>query len=300
MKRLYLIALCVMLATGASAQQKQSKRKRNAAAYNKQNKENEKFLEKQFWLGLKAGGNLSKPRVETAYSVLSPTNYDASVTRKQYDSFRQMGSQATLELNFYYRGFSFSLQPTYQHSVFAYSNSYEWISLAGRPNDNVVLNYEQEQKVNHAVIPVTVKYEFVGHKIRPYLQAGFYSAILIDASKSVTVSGTDMASGGTNTFRNEPIMVGAKDLFAKNHWGLLGGAGFYYSLQNNVRLNLDIMYKYGMSNISSTKNRYGSDRLSGVNDAMDDLTLDNLSFSLGCLFPLRFLESGFKSLDRKK
>jgi hypothetical protein len=54
----------------------------------------------------------------------------------------------------------------------------------------------------------------------------------------------------------------------------------------------------GMSNISSTDNRYGSDRLSGVGDAMDDLTLDNISVSLGCLFPLRFLSSGFKSLDK--
>ncbi len=64
-----------------------------------------KYLEKQFWLGLKAGANLSKPHVETAYSVLSPTNYDASVTRKKYESFKQMGSQATLEITFYYRGF---------------------------------------------------------------------------------------------------------------------------------------------------------------------------------------------------
>ena len=77
----------------------------------------------------------------------------------------------------------------------------------------------------------------------------------------------------------------------------MGGAGVNYNLGNNVRLNLDVMYRYGMSNIVSTKNRYDSDRLSGVGDVMDDLTLDNLSISLGCLFPLRFLSSGFKTLD---
>ncbi len=162
-----------------------------------------------------------------------------------------------------------------------------------------MLNYKQEQRVDHAIIPFVIKYELVDYKIRPYLQAGFYSGMLINANKSVTVSGIDYASGGTNAFTNEPITIGAKDLFAKNHWGLIGGAGAYYSLPNNVRVNLDIMYRYGMSNISSAKNRYGGDRLSGVGDAMDDLTLDNLSFSLGCLFPLRFLESGFKSFDRK-
>jgi hypothetical protein len=57
------------------------------------------------------------------------------------------------------------------------------------------------------------------------------------------------------------------------------------------------MYKYGMSNISSTENRYESDRLAGVGDALDDITLDNLSVSLGVLFPLRFLSNSFKSLD---
>ena len=70
-----------------------------------------------------------------------------------------------------------------------------------------------------------------------------------------------------------------------------------YNFKNHVRLNLDVMYKLGMSNISSTENRYGSDRLAGVGDAMDDMKLDNLSVSLGCLFPLRFLQSSLQTLD---
>ena len=118
-------------------------------------------------------------------------------------------------------------------------------------------------------------------------------------SKEVSINGIDNAAGGVNEFKDESIIIGAKDLFAKNHWGLMGGAGLNYNLGNNVRLNLDVMYRYGMSNIVSTKNRYDSDRLSGVGDVMDDLTLDNLAFSVGCLFPLRFLSSGFKTLDLK-
>jgi hypothetical protein len=122
---------------------------------------------------------------------------------------------------------------------------------------------------------------------------------LLDAGKEVTMKGVDNAAGGENEFRDESINIGAKDLFAKTHWGLLGGLGLNYNLGNNVRLNLDVMYRYGMSNIVSTKNRYGSDRLSGVGDVMDDLSLDNLAVSVGCLFPLRFLSSGFKTLDMK-
>src|SRR5690606_38485592 len=111
----------------------------------------------------------------------------------------------------------------------------------------------------------------------------------------VTVSGVDYASGGEHKFENEPVIVGATDLFARYHWGAIAGGGVYFPL-GNVRLNLDVAYKIGMSNIASTANRYGSDRLSGVGDSLDDLTLDNIAISVGCLFPLRFLGSGFKSM----
>jgi len=294
MKRLTLLILCATLALAVTAQEK--KRKPSAYNQNKKTKEDEKFLEKQWWLGFKAGANLSKATVEKTYSVIAPTNYEPSTIGKDYDNFNLVGSQATLEVSFYYKRFLISFQPTYQHSRFAYSNSFVWESTAEQ-NNRVELNFKQEQKLDHAILPLILKYDIFGNRLRPYVQIGAYSAILINATKSLTASGIDNAAGGENEFRSETINVGAKDLFAKYHWGLLGGVGVNYNLGNNVRLNLDVIYKYGMSNISSTENRYGSDRLSGVGDAMDDLTLDNLSVSIGCLFPLRFLSSGFKTLD---
>jgi len=295
MKRLNLLLICLLLAFVAFGQEK----KRKTSPYTKQvkNKEDEKFLEKQWWLGFKAGANLSKTTVEKTYSIISPTNYEPSSIGKQYDNFNLIGSQATIEVSFYFKRFLLSFQPTYQHSRFAYSNSFVWSSDEVATN-RVELNFEQEQKLDHAILPLIVKYDVYGNKLRPYVQLGIYSAILINATKEVTSSGIDNAAGGENQFTNEPISVGAKDLFASSHWGLLGGIGMNYNLGNNVRLNLDILYKYGMSNITSTDNRYGSDRLAGVGDTMDDLTLDNVSVSLGCLFPMRFLSSGFKTLDQ--
>jgi hypothetical protein len=292
MKRLYFVVLCVFLLAHASAQ---TKKRKAPQSFNKQNKDNDQFLRKQWWLGFKAGGNLSKVDVDKTYAVISPTNYESKTINKKYDNFKQWGSQATLEVTFYFSRFCVSFQPTYQHARFAYSNHYEWTNN-GDPQ--LILDYQQEQKVDHAILPLLVKYEITGDKLRPYVQAGVYSAVLLNATKNVTVSGEDYASGGINKFKDEPVIVGAKDLFAKNHWGILGGAGVYYNL-GNVRLNLDVIYRQGMSNISSTKNRYTSDRLSGVGDALDDLSLKNISVSAGALFPLRFLASGFKSLERK-
>jgi outer membrane protein W len=296
MKKLYLSLLCLLLA--ANLVLAQSKKKKSPAAFNKQNKENEKFLEKQWWLGVKSGVNLTKVNVVTNYAILAPTNYDASESGKKYNNFNLTGSHFTIEATFYFKHFTFSLQPTFQRSRFAYTNQYRWTDAETATN-SVELNYEQEQKVDHILIPLVVKYEMTNTKLRPYLQAGIFQAFRVGATKSVTVSGIDQASGGQNEFQDESITVGAKDLFAKKYWGLLGGAGLYYNLGNNVRLNFDVQYKLGMSNVVSAENRYSNDRLAGVGDAMDDLDMDNLSISLGCLFPLRFLESGFKSLNRK-
>ncbi len=285
--------LCLaLLGTASFAQTKKRKPPQN---FNTKNKQDEKFLEKQFWMGLKAGTNLSKVHVTKEYSVISPVNNEE--TSKEYESFNKPGFQVALELTFYFKGVSASLQPTYRSSSFAYTNHYEWTDSA-TPTNSLTLDYYQEQKLEYFEIPFVVKYDILSGNLRPYIQLGGYGAFLINANKTVEVSGLDLASGGENPFTNEPVSVGAKDLFAKSNWGLIGGAGVNYNV-GNIRINLDIMYRYGMSNIASTQNRYSNDRLAGVGDAMDDMTMDNISISLGALFPLRFLSSGFKSSDSK-
>lgn len=255
----------------------------------------ERFLQTQWWLGFKAGINLSQAVPTERYTVMTPVNYPLSSTDKSYDSFNKVGSQASLEATLYYKGFSFSAQPTYIHSVFTYSNQYTWDNPENAA-ERLILNYDQEQKIDYANFPLVVKYDVIGNKLRPHVQVGIFYSILLNANKSVKVSGTDYASGGTNQITNEPVIVGAKDLFT-NYWGLMAGAGVNYNL-GNVRLVLDVNYWKGMSNIANTKNRFSNDRLSGIGDAQDDINLNNIVISAGCLFPMRFLSNDFKSLDR--
>lgn len=295
MKRLYLIILCLALLNFAQAQKSNSKRKK-PASFNKQNSETQNFLDKQWWLGFKAGVNLSGATVTKNYAIISPTNYLQSSIEKKYTSYKKPGVQVGIEITFFYKGISISLQPTYRNVILEYSNHYAW-SDPENANNYLELDYRQEMSMDYVDFPLLVKYNVLNGKLKPYVQVGGYMSLLTNATKSLTVSGFDRASGGDNTFENDPVIVGAKDLFAKNHWGLVGGVGVNYNL-GNVRLNLDIQYKYGMSNISSTTKRNSSNSLSGMGDTLDDMTLNNLSFSLGCLFPLRFLGSGFKSIDK--
>lgn len=254
----------------------------------------DRFLNKQFWLGFKAGVNLTGPTALTQYSVIVPNDYDVATTNKTYKSYNKLGGQATLEVTFYYKGISISAQPTYRTSNFTYSNEYLWTSTESG-NYTLNLKFDQEQQLDYFDLPLLLKYEFTQNNLRPFIQAGVYYSILVNATKGVTVSGTDNASGGTNSFENEPVVVGAKDLFT-NNWGAIAGGGLNYNL-GNVRVVLDISYHIGMSNIANVNNRYSNDRLSGIGDAQDDLKTNHLLFSVGCLFPLRFLSSNFKSLD---
>jgi outer membrane protein W len=254
-----------------------------------------KFLEKQWWLGFKAGTNLSDASPIQRYSVMVPTNYPQKLTDKVYDSFNKTGSQATLEATFYFKGFSFSVQPTYRNSRFAYANQFQWYN-PDNIEEKLILQYDQEQKISYADFPFIVKYDIVKGNIRPYVQVGVFYSLLINANKSVTITSTDYASGGTNQFSNDPIIVGAKDLY-DNYWGLMAGLGVNYNL-GNVRLVLDASYWKGMSNIANVDSRYGNDRLAGIGDTQDDLDLNNIIISAGVLFPMRFLGSSFNTLDR--
>jgi outer membrane protein W len=297
MKKFYLLGFFLLALSMLHAQQKsQQKHKHANLKFNKSGKEKDIFLKKQWWLGMKGGTNLSGPVVKKQYTVISPTNYDLTTSEKKYKSYRQFGSQVTLEVTFYFKGFNASFQPTWRHIGFDYTNHYNWeSSVESRQFD---LNYKQQQRVDYLDFPLLLKYERGVQKLRPYVQGGIFASHLINASKTVEVRKTDYASGSPNETQDEPIIVGANDLFAKNYWGLLGGAGINYNL-GNVRLNFDIQYKYGLSNISSSKNRYRNDRLAGVGDSLDDLRLNNIAISIGCLFPLRFLEKDFNSLDKK-
>lgn len=289
MKQYLFLAITFLLTFAAEAQVKKKKN----AQFNKMNKPENTFLNKQWWIGLKGGLNFSSVYVDQSFSVITPTNYDATLSGKKYEEWDPISAQAGIDITFYLKGFSISVQPTFQTIRFGYSNNYEWTN-SENPEQRLELEYTQQQKADYVIIPLLFRYEHSFNKFSPYLQAGVYGGYPLDGTKEARYSGTDYASGGVNVISSEPVEVGAKDLFAPAHYGIVGGGGLYFTT-GNIRLNLDIQYKYGLTLINSTENRYSNDRLSGFGDAMDNIMFRNIAVSVGTLFPLRFLSSGFKS-----
>jgi hypothetical protein len=248
----------------------------------------DKFLKTQWWLGFKAGANLTEATPETSYSGLSPTNYDASLIEKKYDGFDKLGGQAGLEITFYHQGFSISFQPNYRRQRFSYNNSYEWFSLEDA-NNTLSLKYDQDHKLDYIELPLLIKYDILkSSKFRPFIQVGAYYATLASATKEIEISGTDFASGGAGPFENQKQIIGADQLFLKSSTGIIGGVGVSYDFWN-VRLVFDASYRYGFNNITNAKNRFSENQLSGIGDALDDIKLRNLTFNIGLLFPMRFI-----------
>lgn len=253
----------------------------------------DKFLQTQWWLGFKAGTNISRASADASYSGYSPINYNPSEIQKSYADFENLTGQAGLEITFYHKGFSFSFQPNYRRQQFGYSNAYTWQDSEEESNF-ISLNYDQAHKLDFIELPVFLKYDILKTtKLRPFVQVGFFYGTLVNAQKEVSISGEDRASGGP--FENEEFIIGADDLFIKSSIGVVGGVGLYYDFWN-LRLVFDVSYRMGLNNLTNAENRFSENQLSGIGDAMDDIMMDNVTINFGCLFPLRFISSGINAV----
>ena len=258
-------------------------------------KQSSSFLSQQWYLGLIVGANLTEPVPGTRYSTFSPIDKNSESLYKSYEKFNKIGLQAGLDFSYQYKMLIVSLQPNFRRESFAYSNQYMWIDDANSEN-TLELNYYQEQKLDYIEVPLILKASFLQGNIKPFIGVGGYYGWLVNANKSITVDGIDRASGSAYPFNKESLSVGATDLFVNYNAGVLGSIGFNYD-PGNIRLTFEIQYRYGLSNITNTANRFTDNRLAGMGDALDDMSLNNLAINLGVLFPLRFLSNEFSSSE---
>src|SRR5690349_7828722 len=153
MKRAHLFLIFIVLSLNVSAQ----RNARRTGSFNKANSMANTFLQKQWWLGFKAGPNLSKVVVDKTYHIISPTNYEPKEISKKYRNFRSFGSQVAFEVTFTFRRISLSFQPTYRTNSFSYLNQYQWADVE-TPDNRLELNYDQEQKIAYVDWPLVGKY----------------------------------------------------------------------------------------------------------------------------------------------
>jgi hypothetical protein len=249
------------------------------------------FIEKQWWLGIKSGTTLSGINVLQGFSGFSPINYQSSP--KKYENYRQAGFAALFDIAFTYRHLGVSFTPGYRNARFAYQTSYTWTDMLN-PDIRLDLNNTHEHRIEYVDLPLSVRYDITATRLRPYVQLGTYYALLVQAFKTLRSTGNDYASGGISAFSFAPVNQTVTSQFAPRHWGLLAGAGLHYQA-GNIRFNLDLQYRHGMSLVNSTRNRYDNVSFSGLGEVMDDVKLHALLIQAGVLFPMKFLSRDYRS-----
>jgi hypothetical protein len=244
----------------------------------------ESFLEKQWWIGMRGGINLTQAHPVEQYSVFSSTDQQQDSYKKEYKNYKP-GAVAGIEVTFSYKFLSLSFQPAYKRHNFSYTNKYQWSNDSLKAS--LSLEYIQEHKLDYLQFPLFLKVDFLSGSFKPFIQAGGFYSTLIGAEKSVYTSGKDEASGGVE-FEGTPVKMGVKDLFIRSNVGYVFGLGFNWN-PGNVRIILDANYFRGTSNITDRAARYTNNQLAGSGDVLDDIKLRSYSINLACVFPMRYL-----------
>ncbi len=277
--------LCLGLLVLLASTTVYSQNKRNP--YSRRGTPGDKFLDKQFWVGVRAGGSLTKAKPVERYSAFVSTNDPSSNQYdKQYKNFATPGTHAALEVTFFYKDFGISFQPGYRTVSFEYENNYSWED-PGNSSNTIEQEYRALQKLSYFEFPLLFRYQPIKAIVRPYVQAGWYYSTLSSAIKETQVTTTDNASGGSGTTQEDQISVGADDLFIQSNMGWIVGVGGSFPI-GNARLSAEINYRRNTHNITNVANRYSNDRLTGSGDILDDVKLRSLTLTFSVVIPLRF------------
>jgi len=290
--KIFLIFIA-LFSTGFFVQKAQAQYKVKKKPHNKKKERSKtKFERSQWWLGIRMGGNFTAANVGDEYTVLNSTNPDPDLAesyRKEYFPLKKSGIHFGIEASYnFFNNFTVTIQPAFMRNRYEYTNQYSWTN-ATNINEQLDITYTHTQQLEYIEIPLMFRYEiFQEFRVKPFVQGGFYVGFLLDAQKEISVSGNDLAAG-SNAFANASTTVQVKDLYNNNNAGVMFGGGLNCDF-GNFRLALECNYKTGLSQVVNPAERYSNPQLVGIADALDDKRLNNLEFSLGFLFPLKYLE----------
>jgi hypothetical protein len=252
----------------------------------------QEFLNTQWWLGIRGGSNFSQTTLIKSYSGLNPINYSDENLAKEYEDFVNPAFHVGLDITFYHKGFSIMSFPTFFRNNINYSSELRWSGESER--DQYETSYEVKQSITFLELPVAVKYDIIGDKIRPFVMAGAFYAIAFDANKEVQIFETDYASGAPVEFDRANIKLNNKEEI-NNIWGVLGGVGVSFDFWN-IRSIIDLQYRHSFQSAVNSETRFDENTFSSFGEVQDDYSLQNYSASLSFVFPLRYIDSQFKAL----
>lgn len=248
------------------------------------------FLDTQWWLGIRVGTTLTGPTADVQQFAFSPIDYDIEDEDKQYESLGNPGLLIGLDIIFYHKGFSIGIQPAYKQLNYGYSTNHSWLSSDQSPVLTHRLTVAQELHLME--FPLMLKYDLIQFgKVRPFVQGGIQYSWIMDADRSAMVVQQDFISAPPQNFVMDEIRSSNRNAF-QSYYGWIGGLGVNLDYLN-IRTIFEVNYQLGMQSVTSPDANEQSNQLSGIGDAYDELSLDQLYFSMSFVFPLRYIDNTF-------
>jgi hypothetical protein len=251
------------------------------------------FLKTQWYLGFFGGVNLAGTTSTTSFNGYSPINYNANEVEKTYNNFSNIKGQYGLVFMYYTSGFTIGIRPGIHIYGLEHNTSNTWQDSTN-PDNTLEVNYTHNTQLNYMEFPLTLQYDLLQERFRPYVGLGAYYGLLLNATRTIERSGTDAASGSSGGFINQEKTIGVKDLYIKSLFGVIGFIGASYD-PGNIRITMDIGYKFGLSNITNAENRFLNNEMAAIGEVPDDQTLQNLYLTMAFVFPLKFISKDFNS-----
>ncbi len=243
-------------------------------------KQQSKFFD-NFALGIKGGVNFSLLLPLERQSIFSGPNPESF--EKDYETFtKNLGMQ--FGFIFMYditRVLKISLQPGLHDYVYKYNNTYNW---TGKTN----LQYETvfAHRLRFVEVPLILGVYTTYNSWQPYFQGGAFYGRLLDANSNINVRETSSNLTNTNQTLEYKTSSNTANLYMKNHFGVLAGAGISY-LTGTMRIGLEANYKLFLSDLNSTETQYMNNQIvSGNYDVPDKFKLSNLEISLNLIITM--------------
>jgi len=235
----------------------------------------------KFSIGIKGGINFSLIIPYQRSSVF--TGQPAENLDKNYNLFFEnlgthMGFIIMYDIN---RFLKLSLQPSSNDYVYKYQTVYFW-----QGNTNIQYQSDFAHKVRMFEVPLILGLYMTYQTFQPYFQGGIYYGKVVDATTKVSVVETSTNVSGTGSSLDYLTAYNSADLYGKNQFGVLAGAGIAY-LAGNTRIGLEANYRLLLTNLNTTETQYMNNQVvSGNYDVPDKFKFSNLAITLNIIVPL--------------
>ncbi len=156
---LFFIVLSFLICADSLGQDKSRKKLYPAAKKTGPAKKRDTFLDKQWYLGLRGGINMTQAAPENRYSTISPINFQEDQTKKEYKDFSKVGVQIGLDFTYTFNVMAISLQPTYIRERFTYTNQLAWQD-ASDPGNSLEIDLSQDTELEYLEFPLLFKCKF--------------------------------------------------------------------------------------------------------------------------------------------